>query len=532
MKKTIIKLMLLLLLSFTFVTLCANNCYGEDSGESKDQRQTAQEEERRQPKPSTSQQNEQNAVEPKFTYPVEDTIIEVNLGNRAAMSVQTDGLPAHAYVWQKYQDGDWIAVDQGIAGGNDIYTTPYAVEKKHDGEQYRCEVEFHKAGDAFPIKTSPIFTIKVREKKETSESSSSRVPSSSQRNSNVVSSLDPDHEHHWKEETKTVNEYQEVTTITYRCKGCNFSTTEKRAMMQHVDETQAQKGHGGFRDDYVFEYKTLPINGYACNGCNFTTKDKAAMEAHDAANQPVAGHTEYLNNVPLGYTTIPGSTTYRCNNCADVYATLAEITEHMDDCPNHVISTGCRCMGCSAPFASYEDWEAHTEFCSNAEGYDPFFTCNVCSRSFADEGEAYAHEAAYAGGYTTNTTPETTSTLFGYKCKSCDFSSYSLNAIRKHLEENPGIEGHGGYQTNVQIGTEERPIFGYKCIGCNFTTKKKSEIERHNEKNQAQVGHGGYTATEQTKNVKTGEKKVKTGYRICTICKAKEAIGDDTVRTN
>ncbi len=528
MKKTLIKLILLCLLGFTFVTLCANNCYGE--GYSWREAQAKAEEEKRQPGQSTSQQN---AVEPKITYPVEDMIIEVNLGNRAAMSVQTDGLRVYAYIWLKYQDGEWIDVDQGIAGGNDIYTTPYAVEKKHDGEQYRCEVIFGVNGDD-GVKTSPTFTIKVREKKETSASSPSRVSSASEPLSIPnADEVDPDHEHQWEEETKTVNEYKEVTTITYRCKGCTFSTTEKRAMLQHVDETKKQKGHGGFRDDYVFEYKTLPVNGYACNGCDFTTQDKAAMEAHDAANQPVEGHGGYESNVIISYYNWPDVTVYICNNCNTQLA-YSNITAHMtDNHPAHTVSGGYQCNQCSVVFASDMAWEEHTADCAGANdaGYTQLSWACVCGDTFTDEAAAKAHETP-GGSWRTETQSGGISPIYGYKCKGCDFTTQSEAEMKAHDAQNQPIAGHGGYQTNVQIGTEERPIMGYKCNGCNFTTKKKSEIERHNEKNQAQVGHGGYTATEQTKNVKTGEKKVKTGYRICTICKAKEKIEDDTVRTN
>ncbi len=669
MKQKLLKLLLLCLLGFTFVTLCASNC-DDGAGDSWKEAQAKEEEERRQPATNVSGQN---TSEPKITYPVEDTIIEVTIGNRAAMSVQVQNGYALQYIWQRYQDGNWIAMDQGTYNGDDIYSTPYIVDESHDGEQYRCEVIFYNSVKPDSVLTSPIFTIKAVEKKESSEESKSQVPSASEQQPVSSAEIDPGHKHNWEEETKTVNEYEEVTTITYRCKGCNFSTTEKRAMMQHVDETQAQKGHGGFRDDYVFEYKTLPINGYACNGCSFTTRDKAAMEAHDEANQgaaghggyqtdvvletkeenvygyacngcdfttqdlaemqehdalyaDIAGHGGYQSNVKIGSKYVAGTTTYRCNSCGETLV-LSEIGSHMTDHPAHLVTLYQKyhCTTCWEFFSTLEEAQLHQEEHSDVAYVE--WMCEICAACFADEASAKAHEDenpagsystvqnpgyyvsiyGYAcngcdfttqlfsqmkahdeanqpvqghGGYQSDVVLETTQTeicgyacngcdfttqdetaikahdeanqpvqghggyqsnvqigsqetpIYGYKCNGCDFTTRSLNAMKKHDEENAAVEGHGGYQTNVQIGTEERPIYGYKCNGCNFTTKKKSEMERHAEKNQAQVGHGGYTVTEHTKNVKTGEKTVKTGYRICTGCNQKEKITDDTVRTN
>ncbi len=500
MNKKIFKLILLLMLSFTFITLTAYDCPENSS----------------KPDDKMNQQNNGgrpvsgDGGNPEITYPNEAMTIQVYNGGSARLSVEVRNVAGSSiYRWEKYENGSWLLVG---SGGDKKQHLIEKVSKENDGDQYRC-VTHYKGWDEL---TSPTFTIKVIEK---TDSENSTETSTEEQEAHV---------HNWEPEYKTETTYQEVKVYGYKCNGCNFTTREKEKMEKHDAANQPVESHGGYQSNVVIDTKTMPVYGYACNGCDFTTQDEAAMNAHNAANQSVESHGGYESNVVISYYNCPDVTVYICNNCNTQLA-YSDIAAHMADYhPAHTVSGGYQCTKCSVVFASYEAWEEHTTDCRDSDCVQIDWACN-CGDTFADETSAKAHETP-GGSWRTETQSGGVSPIYGYKCNGCGFTTGSEAEIKAHEEANQRKEGHGGYRSNVQIGSKDTEIIGYACNGCDFTTRSYNAMKKHQEANQGKEGHGGYQGDVHIDTVRqvASTRQVPSGYMVCSVCSARQEIEEDT----
>ncbi len=416
-------LCMILSITLTILMLAVSGCYGDNDGNSNDDA-------RRTPSASPNASPSTAANVARITYPASNMVIEVEDGNRVALSVEVSTSVYH-YKWQiKVGNGVWTDIDSEYAEGRQYTTAPLSAA--NDGDQYRCIVtaptytaDGKMSSDSVTL-TSPVFTIEIVDAASVSPGASPS-PTARPRPSPTPTS----HRHDWVDETTTQPVYEDITYYSYACNGCDFTTSDLTAMEAHASEYDGRAGHGGYQSNVQIDLKTTPVYGFACNNCDFTTQDQSEMEIHSS------------------------------------------------DCPAHDIcwQNALTCTTCAfAHYESEEDWEAnHLTYFEDHTYVISAYVCIQCGEAFADEAGWNAHTAQYPGGF----------------------------------------------QENVQIGTQETPIYGYACNGCDFTTQSLSAMQAHDEANRPHEDHGGYRTIETVVQEQTGTETVKTGKKICTICKAK-----------
>lgn len=314
------------------------------------------------------------------------------------------------------------------------------VNEEMDGNTYYAVLDVLNRGDNLKDGVMEKTVLRVISDESSDESSE---PESSEPESSEPESSEPEsgeetstHTHNWVENFKEEKKHKTVDVIGYACKGCDFKTESLEEMRQHYP---SYPGHGGHIEEACNVTKEL----YRCYGpgaddiCGFICATEAEAVAHHAASHP---DCEYVLTDNVMY----------CTDCRQALANEAEKADHLEydmGFCNIVVGTVYKCTQCSFASPNKEEADQHLE---TSNPTDPY--CIL--------GEVTFNKL--------------------YVCNGCDFETYFEDEIKAHDAANAGDNGHGGYNSNVAIGTKQvedgtqKVSLGTEtCMGCNETRKKE-----------------------------------------------------------
>jgi hypothetical protein len=214
------------------------------------------------------------------------------------------------------------------------------------------------------------------------------------------------------------------------CTECAFDGNDMEELMKHIHAQHSQNNQG--RDSFIVD--DLILTEFFCKQCTFTAVNMDDLESH-----------------------VSSIHCFKCNSCDEMCESDLILADHMAAKHQPTLT----CDSCTSSFMNRVDLDSHKDLC-----HPKLFKCDTCEFSSANDDELKEHKT----------------TTHCYTCQICDFTSENNNDVKSHMSDVHSFKCKSCGETteseemlNVHIKANHKPAF--VCDVCTLSFQSKSNLD-------------------------------------------------------